>query len=302
MCLLLFHPFIFYGTHRLYKAFCRSKYFSDAVLTKSSREKFARSAIDMIHHFEMDGVDVDWKYPGQIGHNKNVFRPVEDKRNFTLMFQEYRRQLDSLSAITGKKYLLTGASNVSKTFTDHIELSEVAKWMDFINLMTYDFPGPKGTVRHHTNLYNYGDKCLRSADKGIQDCIRMEIPPEKLLLGVAFYGRGLFASTTANNGLGELIVASGEDEQISVGGYTHLKDSVINQHGYKRFWDEEACTPYLFNEKNRHFITYDDEESTKAKAQYVKDNKLAGAFFLQYFSDPQEYLLDVLNEELTSGY
>ena len=276
----------------------RSVYFSDAVLTPTSRRMFVKSAVDLIHKFDMDGIDVDWEYPGQIGNNNNIFRPVEDKQNFTLMFIEFRTQLDSLSIITGKKYLLTGAFNVSKNFTDHIELEEVAKSMDFINLMTYDFSGPKNTVGHHTNLYNYGHLNPRSADKGIRDYISMGVPPEKLALGVAFYSHGILSSTTKFNGLGEPIDTAVEKKPIQGGGYTFLKDSLIDKKGYKRYWDEEAQAPYLFNEITKHFITYDDEKSTKEKAKYVKKNKLAGAFFWQYFSDPKDYLLDVLDKEL----
>jgi chitinase len=274
----------------------RSRFISDAVLTESSRVKFARSAIILINKFDLDGIDLDWEYPGQRGNNNNVFRPV-DKHNFTLIFMEFRKQLDELSLKTKKKYLISGAFNVSKVYTDHVELSEVAKYMDYINLMTYDFSGPGSTVGHHTNLYSYGSLHPRSGDKGITDYIKMGVPPEKLLLGVAFYGRGVQASTTNNHGLGEIEEEPNPGVKIPAGGFTKLKDSLINKNGYIRYWDSEAMAPYLFNAANRFFITYDDEQSTKAKAEYVKSHHLAGAFFWEYFEDPEESLLNVLDKE-----
>lgn len=112
---------------------------------------FAKTSVDIVRQNKLDGVDIDWEYPGQRGDN-NKFRP-EDKENFTLMFVELRRELDKLSTETGKKYLLTAALGASKNFIAHTEMDKVAKLLDYVYLMTYDFGGPNGTVGHHTNLY-----------------------------------------------------------------------------------------------------------------------------------------------------
>src|SRR6185503_812291 len=57
--------------------------FSDAALSDSSRATFAESAVAFIHQHRIDGIDIDWEYPGQ-GVAGIKFRP-EDKRNFTLL-------------------------------------------------------------------------------------------------------------------------------------------------------------------------------------------------------------------------
>src|SRR5688572_17068274 len=72
-----------------------SENFSDAVLTESSRKKFAQSSVDMIDKFNLDGVDIDWEYPGFRGQD-NVYR-AEDRQNFTLMFKAVREELDKLT-------------------------------------------------------------------------------------------------------------------------------------------------------------------------------------------------------------
>jgi chitinase len=82
------------------------------------------------------------------------------------------------------------------------------------------------------------------------------------------------------------------------GGYTKIKDTMIGKNGYKRFWDKHAKAPYLFNKDSRVFVTYDDEKSIKEKIKYVKKNNLAGIFFWEYFSDPQEYLLNIIHKNL----
>lgn len=275
----------------------RSRFFSDAVLTPTSRRLFAKSSIDIVRRFDLDGIDVDWEYPGQRGGNNNVFREV-DQENFTLMWKELRRQLNQLGQVTGKKYVLSGAFNVSKAYTDHVNLEDVVKYMDFINLMTYDFSGPNRTIGHSTNLYGYGSLGPRSADKGIQDYIRMGVPPGKLLIGAILGSRSYRATTKENQGIGFPRARLPQGVTIPGGGFTTLKDSLINKHGYKRYWDKEAQAPYLFNSNNLNFITYDDEESVKLKCQYAKDHHLAGIFFWQYFRDPKEYLLKVMYKEM----
>ncbi len=52
--------------------------FSDVSLTAQSRERFISSAVRFVERYKLDGLDVDWEYPGQPG-NGNTFRP-EDKR------------------------------------------------------------------------------------------------------------------------------------------------------------------------------------------------------------------------------
>ncbi len=278
-----------------------SKNFSDAVLTPTSRALFAKTSVDIIRQHKLDGVDIDWEYPGQRGDN-NKFRP-EDKQNFTLMFVELRKELDKLSTETGKKYLLTAALGASKNFIANTEMDKVAKLLDYLYLMTYDFSGPNRTVGHHTNLYSYGpDGTGSSADQAIRDFIAAGVPAHKLGIGVAFYGKAVDAAGIENNGLGQARVApvagTPSPSAGQAGGFTKLKESVINKNGYTRYWDKKAQAPYLFNPEKKVFITYDDEKSTKLKAKYVKKHKLAGVFFWEYFSDPKENLLNVLDETL----
>jgi chitinase len=87
-------------------------------------------------------------------------------------------------------------------------------------------------------------------------------------------------------------------EQIQGKGYTFIKDSLVNQNEYYRYWDEAAQAPYLFNFYKAEFVTYDDEESVKAKCGYVKTNGMAGVMFWEYSSDPKEYLLNAINQVL----
>jgi chitinase len=269
-----------------------SKNFSDAVLTDTSTHAFAYSCIDIVAKYGLDGVDIDWEYPGLIG-DSNVFRP-EDKQNYTRLFKELRQGLDSLQKITRKKYLVTTAVGGSYDFIEHTEMDKVQQYTDFINLMSYDYAGGSDTISsHHTNLYTSStDTSQGSTDKSVKAFLAAGVPAKKLVVGMGFYGKGWKMQTTDNNGLYRRA-----ESGMRGGGFTYLKDSLENKKGFVKYWDDVAKAPYLFNSETKVFITYDDERSIREKCAYIKKNNLAGAMFWEYSSDKKEYLLDVLARE-----
>ncbi|KAA0993698.1 glycoside hydrolase family 18 protein [Dyadobacter aurulentus] len=268
-----------------------SENFSDAVLTQTSRVKFAKSAVDIIRQYKLDGVDIDWEYPAMRGEEGNIYRP-EDKQNFTLMFKALRDELNVLEKGNGGKYLLTTAVGGSKSFVDNTEMDKVQEYTDYILIMTYDYGGKNGTVGHHTNLYDYLEDGS-SADRSVRNFMAAGVPAGKIVLGAAFYGKGWEAASAKNHGLGEKRVKA-----VQGGGYTKLKDTLIDQNGYKKYYDKKAKAPYLFNDSTKVLITYEDEKTIALKCRYIKKNKLAGIFFWEYFSDPKGYLLSEISEKL----
>lgn len=265
--------------------------FSDAVLTDTARQGFAASAVAILKKFSLDGIDIDWEYPALPGLDGNIYRPA-DKHNYTLMFQEMRRQLDSLQQETGKTYLLTTAVGGFKTFTDHTEMGIAQQYLDYINLMTYDFSGGN-TAIHHTALYASNSYPLRkNADDAVNNFIAAGVPLNKLVIGIAFYSHSYTLSPAAK-GIGDSVIARTKGI-----GYTAIKDSVLNLPGYKIFRDKQAKADYIFNAATHQFISFDDEWSVRKKCKYVKRKKMAGAMFWEYDSDLKGYLLDEINNVL----
>lgn len=266
--------------------------FSDATLTPSSRRKFAKTSVEIVANHDLDGVDIDWEYPGLIGDN-NVFRP-EDKQNYTLMFREIRKELDELTKQTGKYYELTTAVGAFKSYIEHTEMDKAAKYLDYVNLMTYDYYTSGDTAGHHSNLYPPADyEKDASADKSFKEFLAAGVPAEKLVMGLPFYGRSWIMKSADKYGINMPVKAG-----ASGAGYTYIKDSLVNKKGFVRYWDENAKAPYLFNSTTKQLMVYDDEESVQLKCEYVIDKGMGGVMFWQYASDPNEYLLDAVNEHL----
>jgi chitinase len=131
-----------------------SQRFSDIALTDESRLKFAESAVKFMHKYQFDGIDIDWEYPVSGGEPGNRYRP-EDGENYVKLVKEVRSLLNSLEKETGLKYLLTIASPAGYDKIANFKLSEMEPYLDWFNLMTYDYHGSwePGMTNHHAPLY-----------------------------------------------------------------------------------------------------------------------------------------------------
>ncbi len=265
--------------------------FSDMSLTKESRSKFINSAIEFIKVNNLDGIDIDWEFPNLIGYG-NVHRP-EDKENFTSLMKELRSALDELGK-NGRHYWLTAATSTFDDYFANTEIDKVQNYADFLNIMCYDFCEPEtdSIAGHHTQLYtNPRDPNHTSSDAMVQRYIKLGVPPEKIVLGVAFYGHVWQVKSPDFNGLYE----PGGQTKIRIrGSFKNLVQNYINKNGFVRYWDSTSCAPYLFNKDKKIFISYDDEESLKDKCEYINEHNLKGAMFWEYTSDYHSRLLNTL--------
>jgi len=267
--------------------------FSDMALTKKSRQKFIQSSIEFVQQHRLDGIDLDWEYPDLPGMG-NKHRS-EDKKNFTRLLKEFRTSLDTLGNTNQKHYLLTIAAGAFVDYLNHTEMIKAQHYLDFVNIMTYDFTGawnPK--TGHHSNLYSSSfDPEGNSCDKTVSIFMERGVPAEKIVLGVPFYGRGWKNVKKQQNGLYQ--DAQGWEEGLT---YFNLVEKFINKAGFMRFWDKSARAPYLWNDGERKFIVYDDPESLKEKCDYIKQYGLRGVLFWEYHADKNNELLNTLFQSL----
>jgi chitinase len=268
--------------------------FSDAALTARSRAVFMDSVMDFLDRYHLDGLDIDWEFPGLPGAG-HKFR-AEDKRNFTLLLAELRKRFDEETKRTGKRLYLTMAAGSSPEFVANTEMDKVARLVDTVNLMCYDYyePGSAPNTGHHAPLYTSpADPHKASADVSVRVFEQAGVPAEKILLGLPFYGHVWGQVPAMAHGLFQPGKSTGND----FAPYSVITATMLG-HGYTRYWDATSKVPYLYNADKKIFVSYEDPESIAAKGRYVLAHKLGGVMFWSYEADSSGTLLDAVDAAL----
>ena len=270
--------------------------FSDAVLTQPSRKLFIDSIVDFLERYDLDGLDIDWEYPGQVGAG-NRFRP-EDKQNYTVVMKELRKRFNREEKKLHRKLYLSVAAGSQTSFLDHTEMHAVAKYLDTVNLMCYDYyePADSATTGMNAPLFtDPADPKQVSADRSVREFVQAGVPAEKIVLGVPFYGHEWGDVPALNNGLYQ----PGKPVPGAFASYGNITSTILTaagaDQGYVRYWNAAAQVPYLYNAKTRVFVSYDDPQSMTLKARYALRHHLAGVMFWSYAGDPSGALLDAIN-------
>jgi len=281
--------------------------FSEMARTDETRKKFVNSVVKFIKKYKLDGLDIDWEYPGLPGMG-NPYIP-EDKENFTALMCELREGLNSIC----KHQVLTFAAAGWEDMFKHIELDKVMNCVNYINVMSYDLAGGGDPyTSHHTNLglirmedikgtpaaarmIEDGDSTKPfSTEKIVSFLIDKGVKPSQIVIGSNFSGRAWQGVPPDNNGLYQL----NRGRWRGRGSYARIREEMEDKNGFVRYWDPVAKAPYLYNAKDSIFITYDDTMSVRLKTKYVKDLGLGGIMFWQLGADaPSDGLVDAIYKE-----
>jgi chitinase len=265
--------------------------FSDAALTARSRERFISSAVRFIERHHLDGLDIDWEYPGQPG-NGNTFRP-EDKQNYTLLLAELRQRFDKEQKRLHRRLYTSIATGASPKFLLNTEMDKVQRYVDTVNLMTYDFYVGGPSTGHDAPLFHSpADPKHVSADLSVASYEQAGVPASKIVLGLPFYGRSWGEVANRNNGLFQ----PGKAARGVHFSYPDLPNLLAT--GFIRHWDTDASAPYLYNPQTRVFVTYEDPQSIAAKCKYVTSHQLRGIMFWEYSNDNTGILLKAVHAGL----
>lgn len=261
------------------------KRFSDAALSEGSRSAFADSAAAFMKEHGFDGVDLDWEYPTSAGRG-------EDRTNFTALMAKLRERLDAQGGLDGRHYLLSFAGAWGTFYTDNVELNKLGNYADFAKVMCYDMHMTGGGYTDFNSpLYTPGEGSPQykwSCDDAIRLWAGCGFPKSKMVMGVPLYGYRFSGAANANYGLYQTF-SSGAAES-----YDTIAANYLNKGAFGRYMHAQARVPWLFDGST--FVSYDDADSLAQKAQYAKNNGLAGIGIWELSQNADGTLVGVLSD------
>ncbi len=297
----------------------KSHGFHAAAATASSRATAAANLVAFMKQYGLDGVDIDWEYPGvdrpadpNDQYDKGAPGGPEDTVNFNLFLKAIRDALNTQGAADGKYYELTAAIGVGYDKIAVTQPAVYSQYLDALNLMTYDMHGGFETViGHQAPLYanpNDTHETLvnerYNIDWAVNEFLRLGVPSSKIVLGLPFYSRGWNNVSGGwdvdGNGTPDGMFGTGSGSlagKWGVGGqspYFTVK-ALATQAGWEKFRDPISMVPWLFNRATKELYTYDDATSIATKCNYVNSKGLGGAMYWELDGDDWKNGYDLVN-------
>jgi chitinase len=227
--------------------------FSEMAASDSLRNLFAKDCKRVVAEFLLDGIDIDWEYP--TADYAGITASPNDTENFTALMKAIREAI-------GKDKLLTLATAAS---AQYINFPNIISNVNFVNIMAYDMASPPF---HHAGLFTSAFTKDNSVAQAVDLHIKAGVPPQKLVLGIPFYGRG----------------------NQEIGGFIDY-NKILKLEGYQEIWDDVAKAPYLVNAKDEFVCSFENENSIKEKCRFIKQKGLLGAMYWDYAGDDSKATL-----------
>ncbi|XP_061387090.1 chitinase-3-like protein 1 [Musca vetustissima] len=235
--------------------------FSAMAADANKRRAFIESSLAFIKQHGFDGLDIDWEYPAQ----RDGSSP-QDKQNFVTLLKELKEALTPLNLELG---IAVGASATTAAIS--YDIPNISKYVDFINIMTYDFHDA-ATLSYNAPLKGQGENNVESA---VKYWLNAGAPPSKLIMGLAFYGRHYAYAQQPIAGASQLGAGSPGPytQQPGFMGYNEIC-KLTKEQGYYLEFDNSHGVPYAFN--GYQWIGYDDAKSIGMKVQLANSLNLGG--------------------------
>lgn len=227
-----------------------SRNFPVVAASALTRDNFGRSARGLVEASGFDGIDIDWEHPSD----------PEKGRNFLALLAAVRIHLPD-------EFLLIAALPAGRWVLQNIDLNKAQDYLDFINLMAYDFTGSwTPESGHHAQLYS-GGREVANGSAAVNYVISTGFPAKKILLGIPVYGRSFLHSS----GPGQGYTGHGGE-----GGTFEYKE--LPRPGAEEIVDTHVVAASCTG-GDGGFVSYDNPETVRAKAEYCKENQLGGLFY-----------------------
>lgn len=252
-----------------------SSNFKAPASTQQGRELFAKSSVELVKNLGFDGLDIDWEYP----------QNAEEAQHCVELLAEVRKELDAYSreVCNGFHFELTVACPAGPQNFEKLDIAGMDKYLDFWNLMAYDYAGSWDQVSgHQANLYPDSENPAAtpfSTTAAIEHYTKHGVAHHKIVLGMPIYGRA-FENT---DGPGKPYNGTGDGNwERGIYDYKNLPLTGAEEH-----LDEKSGASYCYNAQQKTLVTYDTPNMAKIKVDFIKNNGLGGAMWWESSADKE---------------
>ncbi|KAI9321159.1 glycosyl hydrolases family 18-domain-containing protein [Obelidium mucronatum] len=246
--------------------------FSRVFSTSAGIANATNSISKVMTQLGLDGVEIDWEFPGAAGAVGTMFDTAMDSSNYLIFLKALRAKLGTKAIISACGIITTfiGSNGLPLVST-----TEFAKVLSFISIMAYDingawntYSGPNAPLQPDSSGKNAG-----SVVSGINNWVKSGFPLNQIVLATAFYGRGTIVSASMENNDGTNVAALVSPAYKSRdSSYTYIKVLRFLQDTtgyYVSKYDSITQTPWLYHKPTMEFISYENPLSISVKSQYA---------------------------------
>ena len=232
--------------------------FSAMSASPEGRKAFAEDCLAFLKMYGLDGVDLDWEFPG-LSWSGAACNPAADTDNYVLLVKQLRETL-------GEDYTISYAGYCAdKTAVSggwrYVDIKAMDPYVDYVNIMTYDLDE---APHHHSALKD--SRAYKDCTRAVNAYLNAGVAPEKLVLGLPFYGRCSFSTSPT--------------------AVSYKKILQLDRTSYRRNkWDDIASCPYVETMRGVFYCGYDNPRSIAIKGEWLRKQGMLGMMYWEYDQD-----------------
>ncbi|PYH89089.1 glycoside hydrolase [Aspergillus ellipticus CBS 707.79] len=243
--------------------------FSDLAASEAAQDTFFDSLISFMQSNGFDGVDLDWEYP--VAEDRGG-KP-RDFDNFVTLLRRLRERFNQ-SGDFGISITLPASYWYLRGF----DLANLEPHADFFNVMTYDIHGVWDSTNKEIGSFAHAHTNLTEINSGLELLWRNNVNPERVNLGLGFYGRSFTMKDpgcmkpgcpfTGGARAGECSGTSGVLAEYEI-------NKIIANGGAEVTMYKEEAVKVVTWDKDQ-WASWDDRETLRLKINYANKRCLGG--------------------------